>query len=143
MKRKLYSVDGTDQDWYRHSFGSAAFIVEGSHRTPKEPELRIGTVAGVRGIYRTLFDRVVNGPRVSGRVLDAGGRPPEAEVRVDGLRLRAGERWASRPLDGRFDRLLPASGTYTLRVRLDGFHEGTHTLDVQGVSSVEIVLQKL
>ncbi len=143
VKRKLYSVDGTDQDWYRHSFGSAAFIVEGSHRTPTEPELRIGTVAGVRGIYRTLFDRVLDGPRVSGRVLDAAGRPLEAEVRVEGIALRAGERWSSRPQDGRFDRLLPASGSYTLRVLMDGYREETRAVDVQGVADVDIVLRRL
>lgn len=143
VKRKLYSVDGTDQDWYRHSFGSAAFIVEGSHRTPTEPDLRLGTVAGVRGIYRTLLDRVLDGPRVSGRVVDGAGLPLEAEVVVEGIQLGDGETWSSRPLDGRFDRLLPAAGSYTVRAVLSGFHDATQVVDVQGVATVDLVLQRI
>ena len=33
VRRKLHSVEGTDQDWLRHTFGTLALLVEGAHWT--------------------------------------------------------------------------------------------------------------
>jgi len=141
VKRKLYSVDGVDQDWHRHAHGSAAYIVEGSHRTPLDPEVQAASIAGIRPIATTMLDRVLNGPRLSVRVTDRRGNPLEAEVRIVEVVRHEGERWTSRPSDGQFDLLLADAGNYTVQVLSEGFRPVEETVTVDGATTLEVVLR--
>ena len=116
VRRQLYPVDGTDQDWHRHAHGTLAYIVEGSHHNPREPELRAAAVLATRPVWRTMLTEVLAGPAITAHVKDSSGAPAEAEVVIEELQPRQGERWTSRPRDGRADRLLPGPGRYTVRV---------------------------
>ncbi len=115
VRRRLYAVDGVDQDWHRAAHGTTAFLVEMTKTNPGLDALH-KMVAATRGTWQALLDRVVAGPAVRGRLLDAQGQPVVAEVRVKQVKLRDGERWTSRCRDGRFDRLLPGPGAYNLEV---------------------------
>ena len=130
VKRKIYSVDGTDQDWHYHRHGTLAFLVEGSHHNPLNLSLARRSVEAVRPFTTGLLDRVVEGPALTARITDPGGEPLEAEVIVDGVLLSEGESWRSRPHDGRADRLLPAAGSYTVRARAGGYEDGVATVTV-------------
>lgn len=106
--RKLYPVDGTDQDWLFHSFGTMAFIVEGSMDSP---DYRAGmdSVRGMRPIWLTALRQVNDGPRIEILALDAAGRPlPGAVVRALDEVPMEGEKWTVHPRNGRFD-LMPGS----------------------------------
>jgi hypothetical protein len=116
VRRQLYAVDGTDQDWHRHAHGTLAYIVEGSHHNPREPELRAAAVAATRPVWTEMLAQVLAGPAIAVHVKDTSGAPVEAEVVVEELLPRQGERWTSRPRDGRADRMLPSPGRYTVRV---------------------------
>ena len=109
VKRKMYSVDGTDQDWLRAAHGTVAFIVEGPHHNPTDPAVIAADLQGVRPIWMGLLDRVLTGPAARGRVRSAQGAETAAIVSLPGTRLRAGERWPSRCRDGLYVRLLPPS----------------------------------
>jgi hypothetical protein len=63
---------------------------------------------------------------------DASGKPVEAAVVVDEQVLHMGERWTTRPRDGRMHRLLPA-GTYTVRA---------HSEDGRGAGPVRVVVSE-
>ncbi len=115
VRRRLYAVDGVDQDWHRAAHGTTAFLVEMTKTNPGLDALH-KMVSATRGTWQALLDRVVSGPGVRGRLVDAQGQPVVAEVRVRQVKLRDGERWTSRCRDGRFDRLLPGPGQYTLEV---------------------------
>jgi hypothetical protein len=117
VMRRLYPVDGTDQDWLRHAHGTVAFLVEAGRWSPVESSEREAALAAVRPLWRRLIGRVASGPGLAVRVVDAEDKPVEARVTVRELRGRAGERWTSRPGDGRYYRLLPEPGTYTVVVR--------------------------
>ena len=122
VKRKLYAVDGTDQDWHRHTHGTLALLVEGARRTPHSSSKRNAIVRAVRPIWQGLFDRFLDGPSLSGHVLDVNGRGVCAAVSIDSIRTREGERWMTRYTkdgkegNGRFDRFLPHAGRVTVRV---------------------------
>ena len=73
-----------------------------------------------RKAWHTLLDRVLVGTRISGHVTDASGKPVVAEVSIEEVQLRAGERWTTRAVDGRFDRVVVGPGTYTVSVRAAG-----------------------
>jgi hypothetical protein len=140
VRRMIYPVDGSDQDWLAHRFGTAAYVVEGSHHNPVDPTLRRASIDALRPLVPSLLDRVLDGPRVSGHVVEADGTPVEAVVTVDAVQQRAGEAWTSRPSDGRFDRLLPAGGAVRVTATsLDG-RSASATVRAQPVGTVRLVL---
>lgn len=140
VRRKLYSVDGVDQDWHYFEHGSAAYIIEGSHRRPSDPEVRQASIDGVRPLLTTLLDRIIFGPTLSLSVVDSRGRPLDAVVTIDEITLRSGERWSSRAHDGRFDQLLPAPGRYTVRASKPGYRDATSTVEVTEGRPAELQL---
>jgi hypothetical protein len=120
VRQKLYSVDGTDQDTLRASYGTLALLVEGARGDPGTPQARREVVLAARPLWTRLLDRYLNGPSLQGHVVDASGRPAVAEVTVAEVALHEQERWTSRCRDGRFDRYLPGPGRYTVQARIDG-----------------------
>jgi hypothetical protein len=120
VRRNLYPVDGTDQDWLRYHHGTLALLVEAVRKWQVDVAKRTVIVNAIRSSWMTLADRYLDGPSLGGRVLDALGRPLEAEVSLAEVERPQKERWTSRCKDGRFDRYLAKAGTYTLRVALDG-----------------------
>lgn len=121
VAKQLYSVDGTDQDWHRHTHGTLALLVEGVRLTPKNVKKRGPIVRAVRPLWSRLFNRYLEGPSITGKVTDQKGRPVYAEVRIKEVTLREGERWMTRCRDGQYDRFLKEPGRYTLEVRATGF----------------------
>jgi hypothetical protein len=145
VQRNMYPVDGTHQDWLRFSYGTIALLVEGpTHNPLPYARGRPAAVVGTRPTWQLLFERVRSGPGVVGRVVDEDGRPLEAEIVVDEMKPRAGEVWKSRPADGRFHRLLPGPGSYTLRVRAPGHLEKVRRVElpVAGTADVKITLAR-
>jgi hypothetical protein len=128
--RRLYSVDGTDQDWHRHAHGTLAYILESGRHSPIDPVERNRVVAAVRPFWQLLWDRLLDGPALSGRVLDAGGQPLEVELRLREQRALEGERWTTRPRDGRFDRYLARAGRYRLELVRCGSVVATRVVQV-------------
>jgi len=119
--KQLYSVDGTDQDWLRHQHGTLALLVEGAQYTPRDLSAVGPIVEANRPIWTRLLERYVEGPAVSGVVIDRDGLPVYAEVRVGDQTLVEDEHWMTRCRDGRFDRYLPQAGRYTIEVRPRGY----------------------
>ncbi len=117
----IYLVDGAEQDWHRHAHGTVALLVEAAGwPPPSEPKERRAIVEALRPLWTGLLDRLLDGPGLRLTVRNADGGPAEVEVRIAEQRLRAGERWTTRPRDGRCTRLLPAPGSYHVEFHRDG-----------------------
>ena len=115
-----------------------------SPHNPLSTTLRRRSVAANRPTWKTLFQRLLDGPGIQGHVRDIDGNPLEAEVRILEQCLKQGERWTSRSRDGRFDRVVPASGTYTVEVSLSGYATAQKRVTVQsGATTVEFALRPL
>jgi hypothetical protein len=141
LKRQLYPVEGTDQDWFFHETGALAYLLECSKYSPLDLAHRRYVIAQMRPVWQRLLDRFVDGPAVSGHVVNAEGKAVRALVRVREIKLRAGERWHSRKRDGRFDRYLPAGGQYTIDVSAKGYAPKTQVIRVgKGRRVLKIVL---
>ena len=130
LKKNLYPVDGTDQDWLRHELGTLALIVESARTSAKTTEERNAIVAVVRNAWMLLCDRFLDGPSLSGQVQDATGAPLVARVRIAEQTLHEGEEWTTRMRDGRFDRFLAAPGTYTVIAKVPGQPAVAQQVDV-------------
>ena len=145
VAKNLYPVDGTAQDWLRFFHGTVALLVEGPTNNPLPyGKTRTPAVVGTRPTWQLLLDRVRAGPGVSGFVRDVDGKAVVAEVIVVEQQPVEGERWTSRPRDGRYARLLYAAGRYTVRVHADGYDEVTRQVDVPiaGTARVDFRLQR-
>jgi hypothetical protein len=129
-RRNLYSVDGTDQDWHYFQHGTVAYILEGPrHNSPYDRD-RDCIVQGVRPAWMYMLSRLSEGPTLSGNVYDAESREPlEAAITIDEIRTFEGENHTSHPVSGRFDRLLPAPGTYHLNFSREGYHPKSVTVE--------------
>jgi hypothetical protein len=119
--KNMYSVSGTDQDWMFHEFGTLAYIIEGSHHNPIVKTQRTASVSGMSAIWRRLYQRLIEGPAISGHTVDRDGQPIEADVRIENFTRNEGEHWTSRPRDGRFDRVLTDYGTFTVHASAPGY----------------------
>lgn len=140
LVRKIYSVDGTDQDWHYFTHGTLAYIFEGSHHNPERNPVRLASIRASRPAFGAMFDRFLDGPSVSGRVLNRKGEPIEAVVEIDAITVNEGELWTSRSRDGRFDRFLPGPGTYTVTARAVGYKPVSEVIEI-GAEHVEIELR--
>lgn len=115
VQRRLYPLDGNDQDWHRHTHGTLAFLWEGGEDWLSHEPRRFR--ASARGAWVALARRFLRGPSFSVNARDAAGRPLVAEVSVSEIKHFEGERWTTRCRDGRFDYMLPRAGDYTVVVR--------------------------
>lgn len=141
LKRQLYPVEGTDQDWFFHETGALALLLECSKYSPMDLAHRRYVITQMRPVWQRLLDRFLDGPAVSGHVVDGKGKPVRALVRVREIKLRAGEKWHTRKRDGRFDRYLPAPGQYTIDVSAKGYAPKTKVIRVKGRRVLKIVLE--
>lgn len=130
VRKMIYPVDGTDQDFLRGRFGTLALLVEGARKDTEVPEERRAIVLAARPLWMRLLDRFLDGPAVSGRVVDRTGAPVTAAVSIDEIKTAEGEQWTTRCRDGRFDRYLPAPGRYTVRIKHAGQPDVTRLVDV-------------
>jgi hypothetical protein len=134
LRRNLYPVDGTDQDFFRQRYGTLALLIEAARKSPGSTDERKAIVRAVRRSWTLLLDRFVTGPSVVGSVRDASGRPVQAAITVDDQRFHEGEAWTSRCRDGHFARYLIAPGRHRLVVQVPGQPSGqppvTQTIEV-------------
>ncbi len=139
LKKNLYPVDGTDQDWLRHELGTLALIVESARQNAKTSEERRAIIGVVRNTWMELCDRFLDGPSVSGWVRNGADEPVAATISILEQTLHEGENWTTRPRDGRFDRFLPGPGRYTVRAEFSGLPAVEQVIDA-GSERVEITL---
>jgi hypothetical protein len=141
LKKNLYPVDGTDQDWHRYAHGTVALLVEGARSTPRKVPWRAKVLESVAPAWRFLLRRFTTGPLLDIRVSDATGRAVQAEVIVRRLEPQAGEIWSTRCPSGRTLRAVPSSGPWTVEVKRAGRPPILQTVEVnQGPVAVHVVL---
>ena len=103
LKKNLYPVDGTDQDWHRFANGTVAILVEGARQTRARAQARQGDRER-RSRLRFLFRRFTTGRLLDIHVSDGQGHGIDAEVVIHGMEPKVGEVWGTRA-PGRTPRL--------------------------------------
>ena len=95
--KNLYSVDGTDQDWFRMAEGTTAYLIEGSLHNPSGAK-RLEAIAKNRPAWQTFLDAAPASTIV--RVQDESGQPLIAEVSYSDVPALNNEHWLTRCDDG-------------------------------------------
>src|SRR5262249_34751574 len=113
VKKRLYEVDGTDQDWHRQAHGTVALLAEiASWPPPVEAKQRDAVVRWGAQIWQALAKRFLEGPSISVHA-------DSAVVSLDEQKLNAGENWTPRPRDHLTARFTTA-GPHTLVFEKEG-----------------------
>lgn len=110
--KNLYSVDGTDQDWFRMLSGTYAYLIEGSLHNPTG-EKRRDALLKTRPTWEVFLTAVQQAVRVS--VRDREGNPLMAEVRYSGEPHLNNEKWLTR-YDGTHTMLCFADQNITVTI---------------------------
>ena len=130
VRRSMYTVDGTDQDWHYHNHGTIAYIVEGSHQNPMSLKTREASVKGLNPIFVGVMDRITQGPALYGSIVNDNLQPIEADVQIASFTRNSDEKWTSRPQDGFFFRVLPTEGDYILIIDAPGYERVQQKVEV-------------
>lgn len=110
--KNLYSVDGTDQDWFRMIAGTYAYLIEGALHNPTGKKRR-DALTRTRPTWETLLDASRYATIV--RVRDEEGQPVIAEVSYSDVAQLNGEHWMTRCQDGTHAMLCFGPRTITVR----------------------------
>ncbi len=139
----LYPVRGVEKDWFLHTFGTMAFLVEVPFRRPRAKRLEEG-ITHTRPAWLYLFERWQRGPSLAVRAVGRTSHEPlEAVVSLEEIELRAGERWTTSARTGWFHHYLPAEGTYTILLDRSG-QRVTRRVEVgSGVTRVVVAFDEL
>ena len=126
--KNLYSVDGTDQDWFRMIAGTYAYLIEGALHNPTGKKRR-DALLKTRPTWETFLDASRSTTVV--RVRDEQGQPLMAEVSYSDVPQLNGEHWMTRCEDGTHAMLCfgPRKVTVTL---LDGQTQTKETTCTNG-----------
>lgn len=141
VRRNLYPVDGTDQDWMRHEHGTLALLVEAVRYSPRQMCPRRGAAAANEPSWVELLRRTIKGPTLVGTLTDDKGAPVQAPIMIKEQTLNQQEQWGTRPRDGLFNRYLSTPGTYTIEIDAPGFEPYQRQIKIdKGISNLKIVL---
>ena len=75
--KNLYPVDGTDQDYYYHTFGTNAFIAESSQQNV-DYKIVHGILKGFKGVWENLLYEFFKGNKVILKIANNEGKPSSA-----------------------------------------------------------------
>lgn len=140
VRKNLYDVDGTDQDWFRATHGTTALLVEGSRTSPNRVAKRRRIVEHGRPLWQRLLNRYIDGPTLEVVVKDAAGLPVQAQVSISEKPNHNGERWYSRCRDGFHGLMLARNGTLTVVIKAPGQAPVQRKVAVAGRTRVEVAL---
>ncbi len=120
LRKNLYPVDGTDQDYYYHEFGTNAFIAESSHQNVDYKIVR-AILKGFKGVWENLLYEFFHGNKIILRIEDEAGNPISAKVETEEIVLHEEENFTSNPANGIFVKMLLEEKEYNFTISKDGF----------------------
>ena len=131
--RKLYSVDGTDQDWMYHELGTMAFIVEGSMSTPSW-ENALKSISGMQPISLAALNQIRTGPRLELIITDPSGKPlSNARMKLESRTQFENETWPRADQFGRINVFLVPDEILYAEIQAPGYQSRRFKLQCRTV----------
>lgn len=122
LRKNLYPVDGTDQDFYYHEYGTIAYIAESSHQNV-DYEIVQHILKGFKGVWETLLYEFFHGHKIVLRILDKEGIPIEAKVEFPEIKYFEDEKFSSHPQTGIYIKMLPEEKEYKIHISKEGYEK--------------------
>lgn len=135
----IYPVDGDDISWMYNEVNTLAYVVEINSPDqgfqPDYSRWRDRSVETQRVGWQFLLNRLLFGPQVRGRMLDAKtGQPVNGSIQIQGLRYRDEKPRTART--GIFHKLL-VPGNYELKFSAPGYRSQTLAVSVDEKSVIQ------
>lgn len=129
----LYPVDGDDIGWMYNEVNTVAFVVEVNASKqgfqPAYEKWRNSTVTRQRAGWQDLVGRLLTGPQVRGRMIDAEtGAPVEGSVYINGVKYTNEK--PRRSKNGVYQKIL-VPGSYELVFKAPGYLSQTVAISVE------------
>ncbi|MBS0619756.1 MAG: hypothetical protein JSR44_16335 [Spirochaetes bacterium] len=118
--KKLYAVDGTDQDYFYHAFGTLAYILETSYENCEYRFVPVYLEHFSRLTDAFLFDYGKR-KKFALKIVDTEGNPLAAKIRFSDQEFFEGEVRKASAHDGSFVRLTNSNAVVTVTIRAKGF----------------------
>ena len=122
LLKNLYPVDGTDQDYYYHTFGTNAFIAESSHQNV-EYKIVKDILRGFKGAWENILFEFFKGNKVVLRIEDNEGKPLGAKIVTEEITQFEKEVFTSNPNTGIFAKMFLEEKEYTFLITKKGYEE--------------------
>ncbi|MBP9885949.1 MAG: peptidase M14 [Leptospiraceae bacterium] len=120
--KNLYPVDGTDQDYYYHTFGTNAFIAESSHQNV-DYKIVHGILKGFKGVWENLLYEFFKGNKVILKIANNEGKPLSARVVTEEIIQFEKEVYTSNPVTGIYAKMFLEEKEYTFLISKKGYEE--------------------
>lgn len=120
LKKNIYAVDGTDQDYFYHEFGTNAYLFETSHQNPEYKKVSL-ILKGFRPVWQALLNEYFNDYKIVLKIVDKNNLPVEAKVSIREIKFREGEAFTSNPKNGHFFQMALYSGKYHITIESDNY----------------------
>jgi len=120
--KNLYPVDGTDQDYYYHTFGTNAFIAESSHQNV-DYKIVHSILKGFKGVWENLLYEFFKGNKVILKIADKEGKPLSARVVTEEIIQFEKEVFTSNPVTGIYAKMFLEEKEYTFLISKKGYEE--------------------
>ncbi|HRG46438.1 MAG TPA: M14 family zinc carboxypeptidase [Leptospiraceae bacterium] len=122
LRKNLYPVDGTDQDYYYHQHGTNAFIAESTHQNV-DYEIVHSILKGFKGVWENLLYEFFHGNKIILRIEDEVGNPIEARVETEEIKHYEEENFTSHPETGIYVRMLLEEKEYNYLISKEGYEK--------------------
>lgn len=142
LKKNLYPVDGTDQDFYYNEFGTNSFIIESSHHNPIYSVTKT-VLGGFRNSWILLLDEFYDGEKIILQILDETKKPISAKIEFDGIDFYEGEKFTSKKSDGIFMKFFKEKTKLNFKIEAKNFK--SEQIELESSSDIKlnpIILKK-
>jgi murein tripeptide amidase MpaA len=120
LKKNLYPVDGTDQDYYYHEFGTNAFIIESSHQN-SEYKIILKVLKGFRKGWIIALNEFYEGHKIILKVQNKDKEPLKAKTSIEEIEYSEKEVHTSNPLNGLFIKLFTEPMELNIKIESESY----------------------
>ncbi|MDX1958962.1 MAG: M14 family zinc carboxypeptidase [Leptospiraceae bacterium] len=120
--KNIYSVDGTDQDYYYFKYGTIALLAETSHKNIEYKNVET-VVSGFRPLWKNFLQEILLGDKIVLRVTNNKEEPIEAQVTILEENYFEGEKFTTNLWNGTYYKLVSEGREYTIKLNAEGYEE--------------------
>ncbi|MFO1469819.1 MAG: M14 family metallopeptidase [Turneriella sp.] len=129
--KNIYPVDGTDQDYYYHRYGTLAYIIESSYRNCEYRYVPY-YLEGYKALWEGALEDYAGNRKLVLRVTNRHGEAVPAELRFDDTIFYEGETRTANAADGTFIRLTKSSQPVRVTISAQGYRVRQLVISPQG-----------
>ncbi len=143
LRKNLYPVDGTDQDYYYNSFGTNAYIFESSHHNPEYSIVK-KVLLGARKSWVLLLDEFYESEKIIIQTFNENKEIIQSNIELPSIEFFEDEKFNSRKIDALFIKLFKEK--IKLKILISAREYETKEIELESSSDLrlnKVILKKI